>query len=469
VDDLPNAQIMPNDERGISVIAGAAEIQIVNNYVSAGDFGIVIDGEGTTQVSLTRNVIAGARDGLTEAAIDVRGGVNVNLGGDDDQLGNHVCGATYGIRIAGAEEVTIFSNAVGAGAAMRVTFDSDDAMSWGIRLQDGASRATVRQNHLDEVSSAAISVVGHESQDNNLTRNRYGWNGIDIDLDADGVTENDARDRDRGPNDLLNRPRIDEHVVDRISTGVFKSEFSGVATPGSYVEIYVWRNNDWDPIARSGRVGGRGTWLARTLEVARAPIRALAVTGPGATSEFSDVFLPAQRVRLSAGVVRFAWTGPEMPVGEGLEPIARWVDAVWRWDAALSRWDGWFPKVPSLASTSEFRVRTGDVLHVRLSGRPPRDFFVPAGGTISDPEAIVLRAGFNSVAWLGGRVEAFDVLQRLSDTSPGIIGTLWQWNPEDGGVWEPIWPRLARAWKPGHWEFPVFWLRATRDGTLSQP
>ena len=468
VDDLPRAQILPNEERGISVIAGAAEVQVVNNYVSAGDYGIVVDGEDTIQVSLTRNVVAGARGGPTEAAIDVRAGVKVNLGGDDDQLGNHVCGATYGIRIARAEEVTVFSNAVGAGAARRVMFDSDDAMNWGIRLEDGASRAIVQRNYISEVSQAAISVVGIESEDNNLTRNRYGWNGIDIDLGADGLTANDARDRDSGPNGLLNRPRIDEHGVDPISTGVFRSEFSGVATPGSYVEIYVWRNNDWDPIARSGRVGWRGTWIARTLEVARAPIRALAVTGPGATSEFSDVFLPSQRVRLSAGVMRFAWTGPEMPIGEGLEEIARWVDTVWRWDPALSRWDGWSPKVPSLASSSEFRVRTGDVLHVRLSGRPPRDFFVPAGGTISEPEAMVLRAGFNSVAWLGGRVEADEALTRLNSASPDIIGTLWQWNRESG-TWELIWPSLRGAWDPGHWEFPVFWLRATRDGTLGPP
>ena len=81
---------------------------------------------------------------------------------------------------------------------------------------------------------------------------------------------------------------------------------------------------------------------------------------------------------------------------------------------------------------------------------------------------MVLRAGFNSVAWLGGRVEADEALTRLNSASPDIIGTLWQWNRE-GGKWELIWPSLRGAWDPGHWEFPVFWLRATRDGTLGPP
>ncbi len=464
VNALPAAAIMPNQERGISVIAGAAKIQVVNNYVAAGDFGIVIDGEDTTHVSLTRNVVAGARSGRTEAAIDVRGGAEIAIGGDRG-YGNDVCGAEYGIRIARTEEPSVRSNAVGAGAATRVNFDSDADMRWGIRLEQGVVGAVVQQNHLAEISSAAISVVGVESQDNNLTRNRYGWNGIDIDLGADGVTANDVRDRDRGPNGLLNRPVIVDHRVERIGNANFRNTFQGSATSGSYVEIYVWRDSRWDRIARS-RPARQGKWTATTTVIPRAPIRALAVTGPGATSEFSDVFLPSQRVRLSEGLVRFAWTGPEMAIADGLEPIARWVDAAWRWNAALNRWDGWSPKIPHLASSSEFRLRTGDVLHVRLSGRPPADFFVPAGAALPEPESIELRTGYNSVAWLGGGAHGLDVLERLEASASGLIGTLWQWHD---GEWELTWPYLIGARNPGTWEFPVFWIRATRDGTLGPP
>lgn len=461
---LPRAQIAPNRERGISVIAGAAEVRIVNNTISAGDFGIVVGGDDTSRVSLTRNVVAGARDGPTDAAIDVRGGTEIVIGGEF--LGNDVCGARYGIRIAASEEVRVRANHVGAGAAERVTFDSDTDMRWGIQLRDGVKRARVEQNYIAEVSQAAISVVGADSQDNNLTLNQFGWNGIDIDLGADGVSDNDPRDRDRGPNQMLNRPVISRHDVDIRGTGIFNSTISGDATTGSYVEIYIWRDSRWQRIARSQRTDRRGEWSANTAVLPSAPIRALAITGAGSTSEFSDVFLPSQRVRLKAGVIQFAWTGPDMPIADAFAELERWIESVWRWDAAEDRWQGWSPKAPSTIGATLSNVRTGDVLRMTLSGRPPRDFFVPSGGAVSQPESLDLNAGFNNIAWLGGRVIALDTLERLNAASPGLIGTLWQW---DGERWELVWPRVSRAWDPGRWEFPVFWLRATRDGTLGPP
>lgn len=465
VGDLPSAAIMPNRERGISVIAGAAVVQVVNNFVAAGDFGIVVDGDDTSRVSLTRNVVAGARSGPTEAAIDVRGGAEIRIGGDQ-HFGNDVCGAEFGIRVANTKEVSVRSNAVGAGAADRVTFDSDAEMRWGIRLEDGVERSRVQHNYVAEVSEAAISVVGADSQDNNLTLNRFGWNGIDIDLGADGESENDTRDRDRGPNEMLNRPEISGHDVDIRGTGNLNSTIRGTATPGSYVEIYFWRDFRWNRIARSQRTDRRGEWKANTSVVPAAPIRALAVTGAGATSEFSNVFLPSQRVRLKAGVVQFAWTGPDMTIAEAFTELERWIESVWRWDAAQGRWQGWSPKAPSSVGGTLSNVRTGDVLRMTLSGRPPRDFFVPSGGDLAMPDSLDLNAGFNNVAWLGGRVNALDTLERLEAATPGLIGSLWQWHDER---WELVWPRVSRAWVPGPWEFPIFWLRATREGTLGPP
>ena len=59
--DLPRALPRPNRERGVSVIAGAAQIEVRRNFVSAGDFGVVVDGASTTQITLARNAISGAR------------------------------------------------------------------------------------------------------------------------------------------------------------------------------------------------------------------------------------------------------------------------------------------------------------------------------------------------------------------------------------------------------------------------
>ena len=457
--DLPTARVVPNEQRGISVIAGAAAVRVVNNYISAGEFGIVVDGDGTSRVSLTRNVIAGARSRRTEAAIDVRAGTEIVVGGDSG-YGNHVCGAEFGIRLADTEEASVRGNAVGAGAATRVTFDSADSMRWGIRLGDGVIRAEVEGNEIAEIERAAISVVGASSQDNSLLGNRFGSSGIEIDLNADGPTANDEGDRDRGPNQLLNHPVITEHEVRRIGGNQIRSTIRGLATPGSYVQIYERATSGervW--VKQSGRADASGRWEAATLVLPKGEIRALAFTSAGATSEFSPTFQPAQRVTLTGGVNWFAWTGPSIEIAEALSPLLQWVQTVWVYRASEGGWRGWSP----LIAGSLDRLRTGDVVRIELSGRASRDFFVPGGGEFPAEPAIDLTTGFNSVTWLDAGVDALDTLEALQ---PDLIGSVWQW---DGDSWELIWPHLRGAWDPGLWKFPALWIRAIRDGALSLP
>ncbi|MCY3734523.1 MAG: right-handed parallel beta-helix repeat-containing protein, partial [Chloroflexi bacterium] len=458
-----------NVERGISIIAGAAVILVEHNYVAAGEYGILVGDAATTRISLTRNVVAGSRQGPTTAAIDVRSGTEIVIGGGDEPFGNHVCGAEFGIRIAETEEPLVGFNAVGAGAASRVTFDSDAQMQWGIRLEDRTLRAQVQQNNIADAERAAISVVGDDAQDNRLSLNRYSRNALDIDLGADGRTENDLRDRDRGPNGLLNAPTIDDHDVRQVSASIFSSTFSGTATPGSYVDVYELNGARWDRIARSQRADHRGRWTARTLELPNAPIRALAMTAAGSTSEFSSLFLPSQRVRLQSGTSYFAWTGPDMAIEEALSPILRWVETVWRWNAREETWEGWSPQIPadtSDRSGSLGPVRKGDVLRLALSDRPSRTYFVPAGGEITGPISIDLARGFNQIAWLGGKVGALEMLSELDQRHPGLIASVWQW--DDRG-WALIWPRLRGGWDPGVWEFSTLWIRATDGGELTLP
>ena len=469
VSDLPQALVRPNHERGVSIIAGAAIIRLRNNFIAAGEYGVLVDDPTTTRVSLTGNVIAGARQAATIAAIDVRAGAEVVIGGGDKPLGNHVCGAEYGVRLAGTDEARVGHNAIGAGAAHRVTFDSDERMQWGIRLGDQTLRAQVQHNHIADAGQAAISVIGDGAQDNLLSRNRYSNNGLDIDLGADGRSMNDVRDRDQGPNGLLNHPTIEGHSVRVISARSFTSTFNGIATPGSYVEIYQLHDTRWDRIARSQPADRAGRWVARTAELPSAPIRALAMMATGATSEFSPTFLPSQRVKLRAGVNHIAWTGPEMPIEEAFAPMLPSVKTVWRWNAPEARWEGWSPLI-SVGNVGRGgvleRVRTGDVLRVDVIDRRTEDFFIPAGGELSEPAAIALVQGFNQVAWLGGTVDTLDTLRQLEALNPALIGHLWQW---DQSRWRLIWPRVSGAWDPMHWEFATLWLRATRLGELRLP
>ena len=466
--ELPRALVRPNRQKGISIISGAAKIQVRNNVVAAGDLGIIVADSNTTRVSLTRNVIAGSREGPTTAAIDIQAGTEISIGGEKG-YGNEICGAEFGIRLANSEEASISANAIGAGVANRVTFDSDDQMRWGIRLNDGSIRSRVRNNQIVDASLAAISVVGASAQDNSLDGNQFARNGIDIDLGADGRTVNDPGDRDRGPNQLLNHPSIVDHQVARISDTQLRSTITGRATPGSFVQIYVSEGSTERRIARSGRTRGDGTWTATTVEVPSGPLRALATLSAGATSEFSPRFQPSQRLRLSPGTHWFAWSGPSKAIEQAMSPVLRWVQSVWVWKSPDVGWRGWSPHLPTDSTgrrgTLE-RLEPGDVVVLRLSGRPPPDWFLPAGGEIVEDAVIVLKQGFNSVTWSGGRVDALDTLAEIDRAQSGVIGSVWQW---DGSSWRLIWPHLRGAWDPGQWNLPVLWIRATRDAELGPP
>ena len=467
--ELPNALVRPNSEKGISIISGAAEIEVRNNVVAAGDLGIIVADVNTTRVSLTRNVIGGSREGPTTAAIDIQAGTEISIGGEKG-YGNEICGAEFGIRLANSEEASISANAIGAGVANRVTFDSDDQMRWGIRLNDGSKRSRVRDNQIVDASLAAISVVGASSQDNALFGNQFARNRIDIDLGADGRTVNDSGDRDRGPNQLLNHPIIDDHTVERVSFRQLRSTISGRATPGSVVQIYVSEESTERRIAGSGRTGGDGKWTATTAEVPSGELRALATLSAGATSEFSPRFQPAQRLRLRPGTNWFAWSGPSMAIEEAMSDVLHSLQAVWVWKSPDSGWHGWSPHLPTDSTgrrgTLE-RLEPGDVVVLSLSGRPPSDWFLPAGGEIvEDADVVVLEQGFNSVTWPGARVDALDALAEIDQVQPGVIGSVWQL---DGSSWQLIWPRLRGAWDPGQWHLPVLWIRATRDAELRLP
>ena len=457
---LPLALSRPNRERGLSIIAGAAKISVRNNVVSAGEFGIVVADPHTTLISLSGNVVAGSRQDRTEAAIDIRAGIEISVGGDRG-AGNHVCGAEFGIRIAETEEPQLHHNAVGAGVATRVTFDSDDKMTWGIRLDDGVIGARVEDNVIADASRAAVSVVGDRSQDNLLLRNRFLNNASDIDLGADGIDSNDAGDRDRGPNGRLNRPQIEEQSVRRINDQQLRSTFRGTATPGSYVEIYVDDGEGTSRLARSGRTDRSGNWSARSPVTPSGAVRALAYESSGATSEFSDWIVPAQRLRLGPGVNWFGWTGPDQEVGAALQGIERWLETVWVWRPDVG-WRGWSPYAAPTMGLS--MLRSGDVVRVELSERTRSvELFVSGGVPLTRFDAIDLREGYNSVTWFGGAVER---LAQADAQMPGLISRVWQW---DGSDWRIIWPRLQGAWQSTDQSVPVLWIAAIRDGVLALP
>ena len=302
-----------------------------------------------------------------------------------------------------------------------------------------------------------------------MGQNQFSSNGLDIDLGADGPTPNDTPDRDSGPNELLNHPVLVDHTLEPSGRDNFRSTFRGKATPGSRVHIFERSSSGERRLTRSQPADPNGDWTVTISVIPNGVVRALATTGAGATSEFSPLFVPSQRVKLSAGVNWFAWTGPSMSVEQAISPLLRWVETLWVWNSSDRQWRGWSPLAPPVSARDHAalqEIETGDVLRLQLAPRAPRDFFVPSGGVLERPNRIELKQGFNNVTWLGRGVDSLDALETFDQTRPGLISIVRQW---DGDSWELIWPRLRRAWDPGLWTFPALWIRAIRDGELLLP
>ena len=446
---LAAAGPMPNRERGISVIAGAAEVRIVANQLLAGEYGIVVAGSDTSRISLQRNVIAsqGAAVG-----IDVREAAAVTIGGDRG-LGNILRGLAVAVRLERVEEPIVADNRIGAEFA-DIQFSAADATGLGIELAANVRSATVQANWIGGLDGAAVALTAPSARANLLTRNIYGANGgLDIDL---------SLNRAAAP---PSAPVLSSYEVQRISANQLRSTIRGRAQPGTAVEIYVVGRQRPNPLARA-RTAPDGTFAAVSLELALGDVRALSVARSGATSEFSPP-LPASARQLSSGpgLRWIAITGGPRSPAQALAPLGPSLHAAWRWNPADRTWRWWSPHAPEHLATLQ-TVHPGDVLALRLSSAAPRNFFSPTSPA-STAAARQLAAGLNLLSWTGPAIDGWDALEQLERQQPGLLSVVWQWDPQQLR-WRVIWPRQTGAWPPGRWAAPVLALRATRSAVWQQ-
>ena len=439
---------MPNHARGISIIAGAAEVRVVGNQVLAGDRGIVIAGADTSQVSLQRNAVAS--EGLGAVGIEAREASDVRIGGDRG-LGNSVSGVGTGILLAEIEEAVVAHNRIGSEFA-GIDFAADGGTEVGIELGAGVRAATVRSNLLGGMLGAGVSVAGVDARDNLITRNVFGRNGgLDIEVGA-GV-------------DAPEPPTLLSYEVTRISGNQLRNTIRGRGEPGTRVEIYVLGETRPGTLAR-GQVQADGTFEASTLLLAVGDIRGVSIARGGATSEFSESLPAPARQRIAGDGLRWvAVEGEERPPAEAFAALARDLEAAWRWDAVSGVWQGWSPQAPEGLATLR-SVRGGEVVALQLGVGAPRDYFSTAsvGGVGA---ALELRAGVNFGSWTGRWVDGWEALERLDREQPGLLSIVEQWDVVEER-WRVIWPRVEGAWDPGEWGAPALRLRATRAGVWEQ-
>lgn len=451
---LSDAEPLPNRERGVSIVAGANTVYVRANYVLAGEYGVVVRDAATSRVSLSLNQIAGARGGGAEAAIDSSLASEVMIGGEPG-LGNILAGADAAVRIAETSsdgcraEATepdcgtkVGGNRIGAAARPRLAFRDIAATRTGrgVVLERGAAGVDVKENWITGLAGAGIAVLGGDSAGNLIADNVFTGNGgPDIDLGGDGPTPNDAGDADRGPNGLINAPRILEYeAVGQAdpSFGYLRVNVAGDAPPDSRVRLYAVDQDVHAPIAR-GQADSSGRWqaLLSTDDEPLAALRALAIGPDASTSEFSAPYLRPETRPLQAGFRWIAWLGPERPVADALADLGERVVSAARWDAEAGAWRMWSPRAPqSLATFSS--VGRGDVLLINLESPwlLTLERSVPAG-----EGSVRLAAGLNFTAWMGGDATAAAALRTLEARPAGVWaldGETGEWvDLRDGDGW----------------------------------
>jgi CSLREA domain-containing protein len=280
------------DGNGIIVSDGPTRttgVRIEGNYIGTdasgtSDLGnrdsgvLILEASGTTVGDTTpaaRNLIsgndsAGVRLGSGSVAVSVASNKVVgNLIGTQKNGTSALGNSREGVRISGAAGTTVGGTT--PAAANTIAFNAQE----GVVIEA-------------DVSS------GNRVLGNSIFSN----SGLGVDLDDDGRTANDSRDRDAGPNRLQNFPEISSAIFDgtTIVKGTLESTPSTRKTKRTFL-VQFFSNPAADP--NEGRTflgqkrvttnrGGKASFTFETDRVAGGTITATA-TGPGGnTSEFSD-------------------------------------------------------------------------------------------------------------------------------------------------------------------------------------
>lgn len=298
---------LPNGRRGIYVDGS-------DNVIGARGKGNVISGNDSHGIWIGQgfpdpnagNIVQGNFIGTDINGGGALGNVDdgIQLDASDSQIGGrrsgegNVVSANGGSGIdASAEGNRIEGNTVGTNAAVTVALPNGTT---GIEVSGDDNRIgqnTVAFNTEDGIE--ITSGLGNAIVSNSV----FGNGDLGIDLNADGVTLNDAQDLDAGPNDLLNYPVV---VTASSATGIDWKVEDGLSATMLRLEFFV--SPACDPSGNGESLTPLGATLARTTalgyvggqlspSVALVPGQAVVMTatlvlsqGPlvlGSTSEFS--------------------------------------------------------------------------------------------------------------------------------------------------------------------------------------
>jgi parallel beta-helix repeat protein len=306
-----------------NALHGIATADNANNNTIEGN---VISGNGYNGIELSRvdgTIIKGNKIGTnatgnaaisngTSSAFSAFGGIalsgatNTIIGGSNSGEGNLISGnVSFGVSMIGVNSSGVLyqstgnimkGNYVGTNATGTVAIPNGVGVVLGVVAANNTigGVGTGDKNVISGNSGAGVYVAGGANvTGNNIRGNNISANGgLGIDLQGNGVDNNDAGDGDTGPNDLQNYPIL-TGVYTNLAVGTFNS------TPSSTFTLDFYSNASADP---SGHGEGQtylgsttlttdasgnasfsfsGTFTAGTI------ISATATNAVGSTSEFS--------------------------------------------------------------------------------------------------------------------------------------------------------------------------------------
>ncbi len=245
--DADRNVISGNRRAGIQLFgAGATGNEIYGNYIGLDAVGTLDRGNGGEGIDFqfsVGNTIGGPLAGQR----------NVISGNDSD-----------GIEIDGGDSNVIQNNYIGTDST-GVFFvpNTRDGIDINDNAGDGATNNLIGGGNANEGNLIrgngiyGVQVREPLSVNNSIIRNNiYGNTSLDIDLNDDGVSANDANDADAGPNDILNYPNITKV---RHSGGILTVDYTLDVPAGDY-RIEFFKN----PGGAHGSGNGGGESYAST-------------------------------------------------------------------------------------------------------------------------------------------------------------------------------------------------------------
>ena len=273
--DVTGTLDLGNDGTGIQVGAGNGHL-IAGNVVSGnGGNGLFVSTSTTLSVRIEGNRIGTNAQGTAKIANDLHGistasGVGASLvsviGGETATQGNVISGnGGNGVMVGPfeADGVELLNNYIGtdltgavdlgnqghgveaAGSSLVIgELGAGNLISGnqgaGVRLRDVGN--VIQANVISANDADGVKAVGLSQGNAILTNSIFGNAGLGIDLNDDGVTANDLRDPDVGPNLRQNFPEV---------TGVGAGGTNVVGTlnsrPNSVYTIQLFENAQCDP------------------------------------------------------------------------------------------------------------------------------------------------------------------------------------------------------------------------------